>query len=152
MKISIKNPCEANWDEMKGDEKKRFCLQCQKHVFYLSAMTTKQAEQVLSQAEEPCIRYAVDADNQVHFRKRRGGSWLLAVSMLAFGCDVSFQQDSVSQPISQQQRITDETRPSVLSVIWQRLQKRITKQPETKTVVTMGAIRKTPVSMGRVAR
>ncbi len=37
--IRVATPCTASWEQMKGDEKKRFCDQCKLHVHNFSAMT-----------------------------------------------------------------------------------------------------------------
>src|SRR3954452_5823731 len=34
--IRIASPCKANWDDMVGDERARFCGQCAKNVYNLS--------------------------------------------------------------------------------------------------------------------
>jgi hypothetical protein len=32
-KIKIASPCGANWDEMYGSERKRFCAECKLNVY-----------------------------------------------------------------------------------------------------------------------
>ena len=80
----IEKPCPANWDEMKGDEKRRFCEHCQLHVHNLSAMT--QAEQqalVTSAGDRKCVTYisetgtkVVDSRSWFHLQS----SWLRRVA------------------------------------------------------------------------
>lgn len=45
--IRIATPCDADWDEMKGDDRKRFCGSCEKNVFNISDMTRREAETFL---------------------------------------------------------------------------------------------------------
>jgi hypothetical protein len=56
----IEKPCPANWDEMIGDEKQRFCKNCQLHVHNLSAMSLNEQQGVLSSRERVCISYIAD--------------------------------------------------------------------------------------------
>src|SRR4051794_558697 len=42
--LRIASPCTARWDEMRGDEQMRYCGQCRKKVYNLSAMTRDEAE------------------------------------------------------------------------------------------------------------
>lgn len=53
----IEKPCPANWDEMTGDEKQRFCKHCQLHVHNLSAMSLDEQRSVLSSRERVCVSY-----------------------------------------------------------------------------------------------
>ncbi len=41
--VRIAKPCPARWEEMKGDDRIRFCQHCQKNVFNLSAMGADEA-------------------------------------------------------------------------------------------------------------
>ncbi len=43
---------------MSGDERTRFCTDCSKHVYNLSAMTTAEAEELILEKEgHLCVRY-----------------------------------------------------------------------------------------------
>ncbi|HEY1174210.1 MAG TPA: hypothetical protein VGH19_22785 [Verrucomicrobiae bacterium] len=42
--LKIASPCPARWEDMAGDDRARFCKQCQKHVYNFSSMTTKEVE------------------------------------------------------------------------------------------------------------
>ncbi|MDG1482438.1 MAG: hypothetical protein P8R54_22805 [Myxococcota bacterium] len=69
--LRINEPCHADWSEMNGDEKKRFCSACSKHVHDLSEMTEPQATAVLATVEEPCVRYTANSDGTVRFKPSR---------------------------------------------------------------------------------
>lgn len=57
----IEKPCPANWDEMQGDEKRRFCEHCQLHVHNLSAMTAKEQMTLLeSRSDRVCVSYVAN--------------------------------------------------------------------------------------------
>ncbi|HQR32291.1 MAG TPA: carboxypeptidase-like regulatory domain-containing protein [Blastocatellia bacterium] len=45
-KLNVAQPCSASWQEMTGNEQKRFCSHCNKHVFDFSRMTRQQIEAV----------------------------------------------------------------------------------------------------------
>lgn len=49
--IEIATPCPADWEQMLGDDKVRFCGQCEKHVYNFSAMTAAQIGEVIEETE-----------------------------------------------------------------------------------------------------
>src|SRR5262245_9927022 len=46
--LKIVSPCSTDWDQMSGDEKKRFCSECDKFVYDFSQMTRRQVEAIVS--------------------------------------------------------------------------------------------------------
>src|SRR5262245_20357560 len=74
--IRIASPCEASWEEMRGDDRSRFCDQCQLHVYNLSAMSAPEAAALVQQKEgRLCVRYYTRPDG----------------TMLTEDCPVGFQ-------------------------------------------------------------
>ena len=66
-RVRVASPCPADWDRMIGDERVRFCGQCELKVYNLSAMTKTQAEDLVCGTEgRLCVR----------FYRRRDGSIL----------------------------------------------------------------------------
>ncbi len=64
--LKIASPCSANWDEMYGDERKRFCGDCKLNVYNLSGMTKYDAENLLANSEDGvCVRYFQRSDGTV---------------------------------------------------------------------------------------
>jgi hypothetical protein len=64
--ITIASPCQANWSEMTGDDRARFCSQCKLHVYYLSAMSRDEAEKLVQQREgRTCVRFFRRQDGTV---------------------------------------------------------------------------------------
>jgi hypothetical protein len=64
--IRIASPCSASWDDMKGDDRVRFCGSCEKNVYNLSAMPRGDAEALLREREgEVCVRLFRRADGTV---------------------------------------------------------------------------------------
>ena len=57
-KIKVAAPCKAEWRWMYGDERVRFCGQCDQNVYNLSAMTREQAEDLILKTEgRLCVRF-----------------------------------------------------------------------------------------------
>lgn len=67
--VVIETPCSVDWDLMDGDEKKRFCGQCQKNVYNLSAMSDIEAANVLQMngpgKRRPCVYFYRKEDGTV---------------------------------------------------------------------------------------
>lgn len=64
--IKVAAPCPANWNEMIGNDRVRFCGQCQLNVYNLSGYTEAEAEKVITQTEgRLCVRYYRRADGAV---------------------------------------------------------------------------------------
>lgn len=64
--IRVASPCQARWNDMTGDERARFCGQCQKHVYNLSAMTREQIASLVREKEgEFCGRFYRRADGRL---------------------------------------------------------------------------------------
>jgi hypothetical protein len=56
--VQIASPCTADWDAMQGDDRSRYCGQCQKHVYNLSAMSRPEAEKLVFEREgRLCVRF-----------------------------------------------------------------------------------------------
>jgi hypothetical protein len=54
--LRIASPCSADWAQMRGTDRRRFCAECGLHVYDLAAMTRPEAEALLESDETPCIR------------------------------------------------------------------------------------------------
>src|ERR1700688_662509 len=64
--IRIASPCSADWEQMEGDERVRFCGECKKNVFNLSAMTRRDAEALLKETNgNICAQLYRRADGMV---------------------------------------------------------------------------------------
>ena len=98
--IRIASPCNARWEDMTGDDRARFCKQCSKHVFNLSAMTRPEAESLIREKEGKfCGRYNRRRDGRMltadcptglrRCRERLGfvfGAMVGALMFLVTGC------------------------------------------------------------------
>jgi hypothetical protein len=50
-RIAVASPCPMSWNEMVGDDRVRFCNQCNLNVYNISAMTKPEAESFIANAE-----------------------------------------------------------------------------------------------------
>jgi TonB family protein len=65
-KIKVAAPCKAEWAWMYGDDRVRFCGQCNQNVYNLSAMTREQAETLILRTEgRLCVRFYRRADGTI---------------------------------------------------------------------------------------
>lgn len=56
--VRVGEPCPADWEAMRGDERVRFCEGCRRHVHNLSAMTRDEAERLVCEAAgRLCVRF-----------------------------------------------------------------------------------------------
>lgn len=66
--VRVASPCTAEWSEMVGDDRVRFCLSCEKNVYDLSAMTRDAAEALLTErmsGGDLCVRFYQRADGTI---------------------------------------------------------------------------------------
>ncbi|MBX3119133.1 MAG: hypothetical protein KF784_08720 [Fimbriimonadaceae bacterium] len=72
--LNVQKPCPKEWDAMHGDDKKRFCDHCQKHVHNISAMNKEDAERLLANRTGAiCVRYTQEADGRLVTTDRLSG-------------------------------------------------------------------------------
>lgn len=64
--LRIATPCPADWSQMTGDDRVRFCGQCEKHVYDLSGLTRGEAEELIHQhAGKLCARFYQRPDGTI---------------------------------------------------------------------------------------
>jgi len=63
--VRVASPCKADWNQMMGDDRVRFCGACNLNVYNLSAMTRSDAESLI-------VRH--EGRLRVKFYRRRDGS------------------------------------------------------------------------------
>lgn len=64
--IKIASPCAADWNEMIGNERQRFCGACKLNVYNLSGMTQREAENLIMQSENHlCVRFYKRSDGTI---------------------------------------------------------------------------------------
>jgi hypothetical protein len=56
--VKIAMPCRARWSDMAGNERSRFCAECNKQVYNLSVMTAEAAAALIREKEgKLCARF-----------------------------------------------------------------------------------------------
>ncbi len=64
--IHVAAPCRQSWDEMDGDEQKRFCQSCRQNVYNISEMSRAEAEKLIREKEgRLCVRFYRRTDGTV---------------------------------------------------------------------------------------
>ncbi|HST54042.1 MAG TPA: carboxypeptidase-like regulatory domain-containing protein [Pyrinomonadaceae bacterium] len=65
-RVRVASPCRANWERMEGDERVRFCRECNLNVYNLSGMTRREAASLVAETEgRLCARFFRRADGTV---------------------------------------------------------------------------------------
>lgn len=69
--IEIPEPCHADWDAMRPEDKGRFCSECSKTVHDLSAMTKEEAKGFLRRTgcNDICVSFQHHEDGTLLFRE-----------------------------------------------------------------------------------
>lgn len=69
--LQVAVPCPKKWDELIGNESRRFCNQCQKHVHNLtmsSPIETKQITLQVEAGERVCVAYFQTPTGAIQYR------------------------------------------------------------------------------------
>lgn len=127
--IRIASPCSANWDEMVGSERRRYCSECKLNVYNLSGMTRRDAENlILSSEGRLCVRFYRRTDGTVLTKdcpvgwqaiKRRVSQVAAAFASLIFavlsgiGSTAYFNQSSKNSPVMGGIRMENNFQPTV---------------------------------------
>src|SRR5580765_5145380 len=64
--LRVASPCQASWEQMKGDERVRFCAHCKQNVYNLSGMSYAEAVSfVRKQKGTACVRFYRRSDGTI---------------------------------------------------------------------------------------
>ena len=108
-KLNVAQPCSASWDEMIGNDQKRFCSACNKHVFDFSRMTRQQIEAVTAVNQgNLCARITRNEDGSMVmlepslpvYASRRLNSPMLNAAVVTI---LSLNIPAAAQPVTVQQ-------------------------------------------------
>jgi hypothetical protein len=90
--LRIEQPCPADWSAMAGDDRRRFCRGCEKHVHNLSALSRDEADRLICEsAGSLCLRMerapdgtvaTIDYQGSTRTRPRRGWRFWTGVGMV----------------------------------------------------------------------
>jgi len=91
--VRIAQPCPVSWDEMKGDDRSRYCRQCGHNVYNFTGMSQVEVAEHLKQSEgRVCGRFYRRADGTLMTRNCPSGEkeanarrWpVMALALLVF--------------------------------------------------------------------
>jgi hypothetical protein len=89
--LNVPSPCAVPWRSMPGTDRVRFCPDCQRNVYHLSAMTAAEADALLrADPDGPCVRFSRRADGTVITANRRGGRLVRAWTRVAAAVSAVF--------------------------------------------------------------
>jgi hypothetical protein len=114
-RVRVASPCTADWEQMVGDDRVRFCSQCNLNVYNLAAMTRREAENLIADREgRLCARLYRRADGKVLTRdcpvgfravvrkvSRMAGAALSAMMSVSFATAQNPSEHSAAQPLVQ---------------------------------------------------
>ena len=84
--IRIQSPCPKRWDDLQGNEQKRFCSECSLHVHNSAALTQREAEALVARADgRVCMRIECDPSGAPVFRRDESTAARLARWALGAG-------------------------------------------------------------------
>ncbi|MGC4071849.1 MAG: hypothetical protein QM760_04915 [Nibricoccus sp.] len=70
--LRIDKPCSQNWESMAGDDRRRFCAQCQHHVHNLSQLTEREIQKILNTDGRVCGMLVRDPFGRLITKPERG--------------------------------------------------------------------------------
>lgn len=129
-RLRVATPCPISWEQMTGNDRVRFCDQCQLNVYNISELTRLEAETLIASTEgRICARLFRRADGSVltkdcpvglralrmRVSKRAAAVFaaLVSISSAAFGQQPSAKQDKTT--CTPQVKITRPTAPADLA-------------------------------------
>ncbi|HZS05050.1 MAG TPA: carboxypeptidase-like regulatory domain-containing protein [Blastocatellia bacterium] len=69
-RMQVISPCAAPWEQMNGNEQKRYCSECRKHVYDFSRMTRREVEAlVINSGVSLCARTTRNPDGTLQTRE-----------------------------------------------------------------------------------
>ncbi len=96
--IKIANPCSEDWDLMEGNEKKKFCLICNKNVHNITGISEKEFQVLVkNNTDGLCVR-----NEKSEVKKKTGFSFkiwqfLLGFSIFLSGCSKGFSRGTMGE-------------------------------------------------------
>ena len=108
--LKVATPCSERWEDMTGDDRKRFCAKCRLHVYNLAGMTRDEATRFVSGAkpgERVCIRLYRRRDGTVLTRdcpagisaaRRRSRTGMAAAALLVAGAGATVASSGAGGP------------------------------------------------------
>jgi hypothetical protein len=100
--LRVASPCSADWNQMCGDDRIRHCSQCNLNVYNLSAMSTREAEVLVSQREgRMCVRFYRRKDGTILTQNCPVG-WKIALRRVSRRAGIALSAVMATIPIAAQ--------------------------------------------------
>ena len=89
--LVIIEPCDVAWEDMKGDERQRYCDDCQLNVHNFIEFTDEEINRTLDQPGRVCAQIFQDSDGEVLTKsvlqkKRQQRRWYQISLLSIFAC------------------------------------------------------------------
>jgi hypothetical protein len=117
--ISIRTPCPKRWEELSGDDRRRYCSECSLHVLNAVALTWREARELVDSSEgRVCMRIEYDPAGAPVFRRSRAARlarWLAgAGAALLAACQGGSRSAPPAAPVEPQSRTGQVVAPEPL--------------------------------------
>jgi hypothetical protein len=161
--LRVASPCSADWDEMWGNDRVRFCGHCNLNVYNLSGMSKVEAERLLASTEgRLCVRFYRRKDGTVLTQdcpvgleafKRRVNQIAVAVVSSALSLAASFGAMSLfgGRPAGRAPAVMGKIAAPAPEPPQHEVMRGSPVPPPFQGEVVMGVM-EPPVGMGRVPR
>lgn len=84
LQLYVAEPCSVSWDEMTGDDERRWCAKCALHVIHGTSLTRLEALRLVQNAtDRVCMQLELDATGAPRFRPEsptRAPRWMAPAS------------------------------------------------------------------------
>ncbi|MFL5321559.1 MAG: hypothetical protein ACJ790_17990 [Myxococcaceae bacterium] len=147
LRFKVASPCSADWSRMSGDERARFCGQCKKHVYDLSALRNDEVRALVQKTEgKLCAKFYQRADGTVltadcpvgvaRHRRVLAAAAVLVFTLIAF---------PVLLAAASRQKATDG------GIDWDRVEQFARQAPLIGPLINYLSPERMPVVMGAIA-
>jgi hypothetical protein len=106
----IQKPCSKNWDSLSGDQKQRFCSECQHSVHHLDFLTESEQSKLLQSPGRHCVAYSDTSIIKIDIHKWNFLAYIRSISRLGYavaaiivtffatGCAITSRKDTSACP------------------------------------------------------
>lgn len=99
--LPIHQPCDENFEAMRGTVERRFCQACEHHVHDLSRLTEAEARALVRGPGRVCVRYRVGPDGYIRFKPAKlagPAAFVAAISLAMAACTPHGEAEGLESP------------------------------------------------------